>query len=127
MEDLIKNIEYCIQKDDLQNKCRKRIYVHRRMFFYYVLDKAGYNARKIGEMFGFDRTTVIHGIKSYKQLIDNKDKELLNDIEKYQKQSIFKVRKKVFNLKLDIMNATTIWDLEIIKNRTENNLYKELI
>jgi len=39
----------------------------------------------------------------------------------------FKLHKHEYNLKRDILKATTIRDLEIIKGRTEKQLYKELI
>lgn len=127
MEDLIKVVEYFIQKDELKKRCRQRKYVHKRIYFFNVLRNAGCTYQRIGDMFGLNHTTILNGIKKYKELIHIKDKELLNDVEKYDKQIVLKVRKKVYNLKLDIMNATTIWDLEIIKNRTEKELYKELI
>ena len=34
MEDLIKNVEYFIRKDELKKKCRKRKYIHKRIFFF---------------------------------------------------------------------------------------------
>ena len=53
-----------------------------------------------------------------------KDPILLKDI------SVFDLRvynNQKYNLKEDICKATTIRDLEIIKERTEKKLYKELI
>ena len=59
------------------------------------------------------------------ELRDIKDRLLLLDIADYTGK--IKLKKKTYNLRKDILKATTITDLEIIKRRTENNLYKELI
>jgi hypothetical protein len=78
----------------------------------------------IGKMFGQHHATIIYGIKKYNQLRSINDKLLLLDIACYDGK--FKVLKKNYNLKNDILKATTIRDLDIIKSRTKNNLYKEL-
>lgn len=125
MEDLIKNVEYFIEKDELKKKCRKRKYIHKRIFFFHTLRNAGLTYQRIAEMFGLNHATVLHGIKTYKNLKKTKDELLLLDIADYDGK--FKFHKKTYDLKKDILKATTISDLGIIKRRTENNLYKELI
>jgi hypothetical protein len=124
MEDLIKNVEYFINKHKLKKRCRKPRYVHRRMYFWDLLRKSGMTYQDIGKMFGQHHATIIYGIKKYNQLRSINDKLLLLDIACYDGK--FKVLKKNYNLKNDILKATTIRDLDIIKSRTENNLYKEL-
>jgi histidyl-tRNA synthetase len=76
-------------------------------------------------MFELNHATVIHGINTYKNLKRTKDELLLLDIADYDGK--FKFHKKTYDLKKDILKATTIRDLDKIKSRTENNLYKELI
>ncbi len=125
MEDLIKNVKYFIEKHDLKKKCRKPRYVHRRMYFFYVLREAGATFQHIADLFDLDHATVMHGIKRYKELRQTQDKLLLLDISEYTGK--IKLKKRRYNLKKDILKATTIKDLEIIKGRTEKELYKELI
>jgi hypothetical protein len=125
MEDLIKNVEYFIQKDELKKKCRKRKYIHKRIFFFYTLRNAGLTYQRIAEMFELNHATVIHGINTYKNLKRTKDELLLLDIADYDGK--FKFHKKTYDLRKDILKATTVADLGVIKRRTENNLYKELI
>ena len=125
MQDLINNVEYFIKKDGLKTKSRKPYFVHRRWYFYSVLRDAGVTYKSIAEMFEKNHASVIYGIRRYKQLRELKDKLLLLDIADYDGR--IKLYKKTYDLKTDILKATTIWDLEIIKGRTENNLYKELI
>ena len=125
MRDLINNVEYFIQKDELKTKCRRQYFVHRRMYFYSILRDAGVTYQDIADMFGKNHATVMYGIKRYKHLREAKDKLLLLDIADYDGR--IKLYKKTYDLKKDILKATTICDLEIIKGRTDNNLYKELI
>jgi histidyl-tRNA synthetase len=125
MEDLIKNVEYFIRKDELKKKCRKRKYIHKRIFFFHTLRNAGLTYQRIAEMFELNHATVIHGINTYKNLKRTKDELLLLDIADYDGK--FKFHKKTYDLKKDILKATTIRDLDKIKSRTSNNLYKELI
>ena len=124
MEDLIKNVEYYIEKDELKKRCRERKYVHKRIFLFNVLRNAGCTYQFIGKMFGLCHTTILHGIKTYKYLKKAKDPMLFLDIAEYDANLIYYTK---YDLKTDILKATTIRDLQIIKRRTEKELYKELI
>ena len=125
MEDLIRNVEHYIQKDELKKRCRQRKYFHKRIYFFNVLRNAGKTYQFIGKMFGLNHTTILHGIKTYKCLKKAKDPMLFLDIAEYDGK--FKLHNTKYDLKTDILKATTIRDLEIIKGRTEKQLYKELI
>jgi hypothetical protein len=125
MEDLIRSVEYYIQKDELKKRCRERKYVHKRIFFFNTLRNAGCTYQRIGDMFGLNHATIVHGIKTYKYLKKAKDPLLFLDIAEYDGK--FKFHNTKYDLKTDILKATTIRDLEIIKGRTEKQLYKELI
>jgi len=125
MEDLIKNVKYFIEKHELKKKCRQPRYVHRRIYFFYILREAGATYQEIGDLFDLNHATVIHGIKRYKELRDTNDRLLHLDLVEYTGK--IKLKKRTYNLRKDILKATTVTDLEIIKRRTENNLYKELI
>ena len=125
MEDLINSVQHYIEKDELKKSCRERKYVHKRIYFFNVLRNAGLTYQLIGEMFGLNHATILHGIKTYKCLKKAKDPMLFLDIAEYDGK--FKLHNTKYDLKTDILKATTIRDLEIIKGRTEKQLYKELI
>ena len=125
MEDLIKNVEYFIEKHELKTKCNRPYYTHRRMYFYSTLRDAGLSYQRIADIFGKNHATVMNGIKRYKQLRATNDKLLYLDIADYDGR--FKLHKKSYDLKKDILGATTVRDLDTIKGRVDNNLYKELI
>ena len=76
-------------------------------------------------MFELNHATIVHGIKTYQYLKKAKDPLLFLDIAEYDGK--FKFHNTKYDLKTDILKATTIRDLEIIKGRTEKELYKELI
>ena len=125
MKELIKEERELLQKHELKKKCRQPRYVHRRIYFFYILREAGATYQEIGDLFDLNHATVIHGIKRYKELRDTNDRLLHLDLLEYTGK--IKLKKRTYNLRKDILKATTVTDLEIIKRRTENNLYKELI
>ena len=125
MENLIKDVEYFIQKDNLKKKCRKRKYIHKRIYLFYTLRRAGCTYQRIADMFDLNHATVIHGIKTYKNLKRTKDELLHLDVAEYGVK--IKNKPKKYNLKQDIFKATTLRDLEKIKLRAEKNVYEELI
>ena len=122
MEELMSSVLHYIEKDELKKRCRQRKYVHKRIYFFNVLRNAGCTYQRIGDMFGLNHTTILHGIKTYKNLEKSKDPLMFLDIAEYNGK--FEVK---YDLKTDILKATTIGDLQIIKRRTEKELYKELI
>lgn len=122
MEDLIKQV---IQKDGLDSKERFSPLINKRMYMYTIMRKHGMNFQKIGSFFNRNHATIIHGIKRYKDLTKSKDVMLKVDTEEYEQ--IFgkiPVPKERYNLEKDVRKATTIADLNIIKRRLNNNLYK---
>ena len=83
MEDLIRNVEHYIQKDELKKRCRQRKYVHKRIFFFNTLRNAGCTYQRIGDMFELNHATIVHGIKTYQYLKKAKDPLLFLDIAEY--------------------------------------------
>jgi len=94
MEELIKDIEFLISKDNLRQKNRKREKIHKRMYLYNMLKDYGYSYVRIAAMFSNHHATVIHAIYEYKQLKEINDKILYNDTNEYIK--FFKKRQKVY-------------------------------
>ena len=122
MEDLIKDI---IKKDELTRKCRLPHMVNKRIFLFNFLRNNGYGFKEIGNLFNLDHTTVMHGIKRYKELSETKDAMLQVDTERYA-DLLKDVKAAVinYNLEKDVRKATTVRDLDIIKRRLTNNLYE---
>ena len=122
MEDLIKSI---IKKDGLAKKCRTVDVVNKRIYLFNFLRNNGYTFNVIGNLFNLDHTTVIHGIKRYKELSATNDAMLQVDTERYV--GLLKDVKAAvinYNLEKDVRKATTVRDLDIIKRRLTNNLYE---
>ena len=122
MEELIKSI---IKKDGLSKKCRTVDVVNKRIYLFNFLRNNGYTFNVIGNLFNLDHTTVIHGIKRYKELNATNDAMLQVDTERYV-NLLKDVKAAVinYNLEKDVRKATTVRDLDIIKRRLTNNLYE---
>ena len=65
MEELIKDVEFLISKDNLRHKNRKREKIHKRMYLYNILKEYGYSYVRIAFMFSKNHATVIHAIYEY--------------------------------------------------------------
>lgn len=124
MENLIERIKLLIEKDNLKARCRYQNKVNRRFYLFSVLRDYGCTYKQIGDYFNLHHATVIHGINQYKALKKNKDAFLEKDIEEY-KIMLGEIEVH-YDLKQDILKATTIGDLNRIKKKTEENKYNEL-
>ena len=125
MEKLIKKVEHCILKDNLKSRCRKLEYTHRRMYLYNVLRKADFTYIEIAEMFNMNHATIMNAVKRLKCLEQKNDK--LYSLHTAHYDYIFKKSQCVFDVRRDILEAKTLKDLRIIKGRTINKQYKNLI
>tara|TARA_R100001509_G_C4682095_1_gene153887 strand:- start:33 stop:449 length:417 start_codon:yes stop_codon:yes gene_type:complete len=94
MEELIKDVEFLISKDNLRQKNRKREKIHKRMYLYNILKDYGYSYVRIAFMFSKNHATVIHAIYEYKQLKEINDKILYKDTKEYIQ--FFKKRQKLY-------------------------------
>jgi chromosomal replication initiation ATPase DnaA len=62
----IEIVEYLIQRDGLNSKCKNTELVFKRSFLYKVLiNNPDMTKSKIGEMFNRTHSSVIHGLNSY--------------------------------------------------------------
>lgn len=126
MEHLIKHI---IKRDELNKPCRQRVKVHKRMFLFNLMREQNYNFQTIGKFFNKNHATVIHGIKSYHNLLECNDFNLMVDIEEYMDIFGINIASKEIeayqkDITVDIKKATTIEHLYRIKRRLEKNYYK---
>ena len=71
-----------IGEDVLLKRSRKREVVFaRHLLFYFVQNKTDLTLESIGEPFGFDHTTVLHGIKKINGYLDIKDEQTCKAVE----------------------------------------------
>jgi hypothetical protein len=124
MENLIERINLLIKKDNLKARCRYQNVVNKRFYLFYILRDYGYTYNQIGDFFDLNHATVIHGVKKYKALKKNRDTFLEKDIQEYK--ILLGEIEVNYDLKQDILKATTIGDLNRIKKKTEENKYNEL-
>lgn len=72
---------YFVNRELLHKKCRKReVVLTRYVIIYFFKIMTTLTLVKIGNYFNFDHTTVLHGIKTLRDLIET-DETILKDVE----------------------------------------------
>ena len=70
-----------LPEDEIRGQNRARgLVLCRHAYYFLAREKMGLKLAQIGEVFGSDHTTVIHGIKKVKDMISIKDEITLNFI-----------------------------------------------
>lgn len=70
-----------LPEDEIKGQNRARgLVLCRHAYYFLAREKMGLKLAQIGEVFGSDHTTVIHGIKKVKDMISIKDEITLNFI-----------------------------------------------
>jgi hypothetical protein len=75
-------------------------------------------------MFKRDHASVIHGIKTHKDLMSTKDKIYLDFVEELR--LLFEEEPMQHNLVEDVLNCYSLERLKKIKFRIKNNMYKDI-
>ena len=118
---MIELIKQIIEQDGLAKKNRKREIVHRRIYLFNKLRKDGYTLKGIGSLFNMNHATILHGLKTYKNLTDVNDKQLKTDTEYYE--LLLSLEKPEVNLYKEIKQAKNLKDLRVIQSRLLNKFY----
>jgi len=121
---MIELVKQIIEQDGLNIKNRKREIVHRRIYLFHALRKDGYTLKRIGDLFGLNHATILHGLRTYKNLSEVNDKQLKNDTEYYELLLNLHLPISIeYNLRNEIKAAKNLTDLRMIQERIFNNFY----
>ena len=118
MIELIKEI---IEQDGLAQKNRKREIVHKRIYLFRKLREDGHTLKGIGSMFNMNHATILHGLNTYKNLVETNDKLFLHDIEYYK--LLLSLERPELDLRKEIKEAKNLKDLRKIQLRIRNKFY----
>ena len=118
MIELIKEI---IEQDGLAQKNRKREIVHRRIYLFRKLREDGHTLKGIGSLFNMNHATILHGLNTYKNLVETNDKLFLHDIEYYK--LLLSLERPELDLRKEIKEAKNLKDLRKIQARIKNKFY----
>jgi hypothetical protein len=118
MIELIKEI---IEQDGLAEKNRKREIVHRRIYLFRKLREDGHTLKGIGSLFNMNHATILHGLNTYKNLVETNDKLFLHDIEYYK--LLLSLERPELDLRKEIKEAKNLKDLRKIQGRIKNKFY----
>lgn len=74
-----------VDPDAIKTKSRKRVYLYPRQWIMYFMTQEGHSDQTIAEALSLDRTTVLHGVKKIRGLIevDREFQQIARDMEKY--------------------------------------------
>ena len=131
MKNRIAIIHELIEKYDLTNKCRDRSLIYKRAFLYNELRTSGFSLTQIGEIFGKHHATIIHGLRTHKDLTGYQDEQYKHETIQLKEQLEGSVilypedTRKVRDLKTDIIDARTIRDFLRIRRRVKLGVYEK--
>jgi len=118
---MIELIKQIIEQDGLAQKNRKREIVHRRIYLFRKLREDGHTLKGIGSMFNMNHATILHGLNTYKNLVETNDKLFLHDIEYYK--LLLSLERPELDLRKEIKEAKNLKDLRKIQLRIRNKFY----
>lgn len=110
-----------IEENNLTTRHRYRHFSYKRFYLYNLLRNEGFTLYEIAAMFKRDHASVIHGIKTHKDLMATKDKIYLDYVDELK--LLFESEPTQHNLVEDVMNCHSLERLKKIKFRIKNNLY----
>ena len=117
-------IEQYINQNELLKKSRKHVYTYPRFYLYNKLREQGYSLIYIARMFGKNHASVIHGIRTHKNLTLFKD-SLYTDLTK-EVSNIFDEPEKIHSLSLEVLDCSSLKELKLIKTRIKLGMYENL-
>lgn len=79
----LEEVMVLIEKDNLNIPSRKQLKTHRRYFLYKKMREIGLTYEEIGDYFGRDHATIIHGVRKHELYTEIKDSKYLKDIQEY--------------------------------------------
>lgn len=118
---MIELIKQIIEQDGLANKNRKREVVYRRFYLFRKLREDGQSLKGIGKLFNMNHATILHGLRTYQNLIDVNDKCFKQDTEYYR--LLLSLEHPELDLRKEIKEARNLVDLRKIQSRIKNNFY----
>jgi len=124
---MIDKIKYMIELYNLTSSSRQRELVYKRDYIFSELFKLNFNLCEIGRMLNKHHASVINGLKINKQF-ENCDKlydDAIAPIKEYLYPEYESLELPKYSIYQDVINCNNTTDLKIIKQRIENNQYKE--
>lgn len=112
--------EYIIN-NKLNKKSRYRENLYPRYYLYAKLRDQGFTYKYIGDLFGKDHASIIHGIKTHSDLMHTKDKIYLKFTDEVRQ--MFGDLTLIRNLQEEILCCYNLETLKLIKKRIKMNLY----
>ena len=133
MKDRLQLIHELIDYYELTKVNRQRFYIYKRYYLMNELRALQLNLMQIGEIFGKNHATIIHGLRNHADLMSYQDPEYIaetNVLREALEGSIYvpierKRKIKGYDLRQDILDATNFRDVKRIQRRIKIGLYEK--
>jgi hypothetical protein len=125
MNEIIEKVEVFIQRDRLDRKSRQREIVYKRAYVMYVLRNQLLTFKEIADRFNVTHPTVLYWSNMVKfYLHESKDQVYIDHVQEYlQAFEGTKYTPEYRNLKEEVLNCTSTYELKLIKERIKENKY----
>lgn len=133
MKNKIALIHELIESYNLKDKTRERATLYKRYYLYNELRGCGFSLTNIGEIFGKNHATIIHGLRVHKDLTSYRDEDYRNEVhqlKEYLDGSVLVLPpqngRQVRDLKTDILDARSLREFKRIRKRVKLGVYEKL-
>jgi chromosomal replication initiation ATPase DnaA len=83
VSEFLEKIIKLINDDQLNVPSRSQVKCHRRYYLFHKMRERGLSLQQVGDYFGRDHATVLHGVKMHNTYTEQKDFKYLKDTEEY--------------------------------------------
>lgn len=120
----LEEVNKVIDAYDLRRRDRNRRKIYNRMFLYTLLRKHNFTLKYIGEMFGLDHATILHGLRQADNL--KNDSVYLNTTNELRVHFQFDLlpQRTKDNLIKDILACESYWQMVQIQKDIKDGVYK---
>ena len=124
--EIIEKAEFFTERDRLDRKSRQREIVYKRAYVMYVLRNQLLTFKEIADRFNVTHPTVLYWSNMVKfYLHESKDKVYIDHVQEYLKAfEGSKYTPEYRNLKEEVLNCTSTYELKLIKERIRENKYE---
>lgn len=130
----LEKINDLIEKYSLKEKTRRRDVLFKRYYIYNELRNYGLSLSMIGEIFGKNHATILHGLRVHKDMLSYRDVDYVAetcaiqaDLDGLEFPNISKVfkRDRYYDLKEDLLEAKNFITFKRIQRRLKMGFYEK--
>lgn len=124
MSEFLNKVSELVEKDGLNKRNRRRQIIYKKCYLQHKLRESGMTFKEIGKLFNQHHASVIHNIRTHEDLSTYYNAVYSNEISEYVSELTgIKIELPKRNLVKDVLNASSMYHLHLIKKRIKENKY----